>query len=76
MESNKVSLYRKLSIAGFVSTLLAVALPAAAQTGQYDAITDAVDFSAVSTAIVAIFALVAVMYVTFKGGRMVLRAIK
>lgn len=70
-----IKLFRNVGLAGFVASLLSVALPASA-VADYTAITSAVDYTAAATAIVAIFALVAVMFVAWKGGKMVLNAIK
>lgn len=43
---------------------------------DYSTITDAVDWSSVAEAVIAVFALIAVVYVAFKGGKLILKAIK
>lgn len=43
---------------------------------DFTSLTTAVDFSTVGTAVLAVSALIVVPYVTWKGAKMVLRAIK
>lgn len=43
---------------------------------SYTAITGAVDYTSAAAAIVTVFGLVAVLYLAWKGGKMVLNAIK
>lgn len=71
---NKVKVYAAICA---VACLSVVAPEAAFATGpDYTTITAAVDWSAVSTAILAVFALVAGVMVVFKGGKMLLKAIR
>jgi hypothetical protein len=51
------------------------ALPSFATATDYSGITGAVDFATVATGIVAVFALLAVALVAYKGGKLLLRAI-
>lgn len=57
---------------GVVATIALSPLFAYATPGTYDALTGAVDFADVATAVVAIAALIAVALVAKKGARMVL----
>lgn len=48
----------------------------AAMAADYTAITDAVDFTDVATAIVTVLAAVALVLIAFKGGKLLLAAIR
>jgi hypothetical protein len=56
--------------------VLTVAPGLALAQSIYDPIENAVDWASVSTAVIAIFALGAVVLVAFKGGKMLLKAIR
>lgn len=55
---------------------LTLAAGAASAQTAYDGITGAVDFTDVTTAVLAVFALIAAVYVAFKGGKIILRAVR
>lgn len=55
---------------------LVVSSVAMATPPDYSAITAAVDFSTVITGIVATMALLAAVYVAFKGGKLLIRAVR
>lgn len=60
----------------FASLSLLLLAPLALAGSVYDPITTAVDWTAVNTAVISIFALIAAVYVVFKGGKLILRALK
>lgn len=64
---------RGLGRTGVAAALMSTAIAARA---DYSAITDAVDWADVTTAIGVIFAAIAGVYVFFKGGKKLLSAIK
>lgn len=75
---NKLSQLYRGAVAATVATLLVIAAPAAmAQTGpDYSVLTDAVDWSTIGALILTVFAAIAGVIVVFKGGKMVLKAIR
>jgi hypothetical protein len=64
-----------LKIAAATSALT-VAGTAMATAPDYSGITGAVDFSAVATAVITVLGSVALVYVAFKGGKLLLAAIR
>lgn len=60
----------------FASLGLLMLAPLALAQSVYDPITTAVDWSAVNSAVISIFALIAAVYVVFKGGKLILRALR
>jgi len=55
---------------------LAITSSAAMAVTDYSEITDAVDFATVATAIVTVLAAVAVVLIAFKGGKLLLAAVR
>jgi len=66
---------RIFNLRSVLPAVLALLPVAAFAAGPYDTITDAVDFAAVATAVVAIAALIAVALVAKKAARMILSMI-
>jgi hypothetical protein len=66
-----------LKIAAPVTGLASLAGASSAMAvTDYSAITDAVDFGTVATAIVTVLAAVAVVLIAFKGGKLLLAAVR
>lgn len=63
-------------LAGFSGSTLVLLAPMAMAQSVYDPITAAVDWSAVNGAVISVFALIAAVYVVFKGGKLILRALR
>lgn len=61
---------------GAAAAVAMVAAPAAMAQTDYSPITDAVDWAAVGTAAILIFAGIGAVFVVFRGGRLILSAIK
>lgn len=73
---NHVQKLPRNTLLSLVLVGLASISPSAFAVTDYSAITGAVDFATVATGVVAVFALVAVVLVAMKGGRMLMSAIK
>lgn len=74
---NEQTLVAGAKKAGFAAAVSAITLPVVVQAQtDYSAITDAVDWSSVTTGIIAVLALGAAVVVAFVGGKMLISAIR
>jgi hypothetical protein len=68
--------YPQYGLLAFLSTLIGFASPAMATGTDFSSITSAIDWSSVVTGIVAVAAAVTVLYIAWKGSKMLAAAVK
>ena len=68
--------YQQFSVVAFLATLVGFAAPAMATGTDFSSITSAIDWSSVVTGIIAVAAAVVVLYIAWKGAKMLAHAVK